>query len=62
MNGKVNKFSLAGDKFMPENDLELTTVLVDLLLKTKKEYKDLKKERIHNIYLSKRIRQSLLSE
>ena len=62
MNGKVNKFSLAGDKFMPENDLELTTVLVDLLLKTKKEYKDLKKERIHNIYLSKRIRQSLFSE
>ena len=60
MNGKVNKFLLAGDKFMPENDLELTTVLV--LLKTKKEYKDLKKERIHNIYLSKRIRQSLFSE
>ena len=60
MSGKVNKFLLAGDKFMPENDLELTTVLV--LLKTKKEYKDLKKERIHNIYLSKRIRQSLFSE
>ena len=46
MNEIVNKFLLAGDKFMPEMHLrqpDLHTVLVDHLQKTKKEYKNLKK-------------------
>ena len=38
MNGKVNKFSLAGDKFMPEIHLglDLYIALEGHLLKTKK--------------------------
>ena len=38
MNDTINKFLLAGDTFMPDN-LNLPTVLVDHLLKTKKESK-----------------------
>ena len=51
-----NKFLLAGDKFMTEMHLkqsaalmvnqDLLTVLVDHLLKTKKESKSLKKQEI----------------
>ena len=44
------KFLLAGDKFMPEMHLR-HIVLVDNLQKTKKEYKSLKKQEIHNIFI-----------
>ena len=53
MNEIVNKFLLAGDKFMPEMHLkqrDLLTVLVDCLLKTKKEFKNLKKQEIRAIF------------
>ena len=46
MNEMVNKFLLGGDKFMPKMHLrqpDLRIVLVDLLQKTKKESKNLKK-------------------
>ena len=53
MNEIVNKFLLAGDKFMPEMHLKylgFTIVLVDHLLKTKKEFKSLKKQEIQDIF------------
>ena len=40
MNNVINKYLLAGDKFMPEmhlNNLDLFIALVDLLLDIKKE-------------------------
>ena len=46
MNKIVNKFLLAGDKFMPQEhsvQLEFTYSFVDHLQKTKKEYKNIKK-------------------
>ena len=49
MNKIVNKFLLSGDKFMLEmysNNPDLLIVLLDHLLKTKKEFKDLKKQEI----------------
>ena len=49
----VNKFLLAGDKFMPEMHLknkDLLIVLLEHLLKTKKEFKNLKKKEIQNIF------------
>ena len=46
MNEIVNKFLLAGDKFMPEMHI----VLVDRLLKIKKEFKNLKKQEIQAIF------------
>ena len=52
MNEIVNKFFLAGDKFMPEMHLKqlgITYKLVDQLLKTKKEFKNLKKQEIRTI-------------
>ena len=49
MNETVSKFLLPGDKFMPEMPAYLHIVLVDHLQKTKKEYKNLKKQEIHNI-------------
>ena len=53
MNEIVNKFLLAGDKFMPEMHVrqDLQIVLVDHLQKTKKEYKNIKKQEIHNILI-----------
>ena len=42
LNNFINAFLLAGDKFMPEmhqDKLDLHIVLVDHLMKTKKEYK-----------------------
>ena len=45
----VNKFLLAGDKFMPEMHLrqpQLCIVPLDHLLKIKKEFKSLKKQEI----------------
>ena len=48
MNEIINKFLLAGDKFMPEmhNNHHLVIVPVDHLLKTMKEFKNLKKQEI----------------
>ena len=43
MNEIINKFFLDGDKFMPEMDFR-HEVLADHLLKTKKEFKYLKKQ------------------
>ena len=44
MNEIVNKFLLAGDKFMPEMHLRQPGF-------TKKENKSLKKQEIHNIFI-----------
>ena len=54
MNETVNKFLLVGDKFIPEmhlNNLDLLIVLVDHLLKIKKEFKNLKKQEIQSIFI-----------
>ena len=53
MNERVNTFLLAGDKFMPEMHLknqDLLVVLAGHLLKTKKEFKNLKKQEIQAIF------------
>ena len=54
MNKIVNKFLLAGDKFMPEMHLKqpgfTRIVLVDHLLKIKNELKNLKKQEIQAIF------------
>ena len=57
MNDIINKFLLAGDKFMPEMHLrqplvnqDLHIVLADHLLKTKEEFKSLKKLEIQNLF------------
>ena len=52
MNELVNKFLLAGDKFMPEMYLnqDLLIVLVTHLVKTKNEFKNLKKQEIGVIF------------
>ena len=53
MNKIVNKFLLVGDKFMPEMHLKqpgFTYSALDHLLKTKKEFKNLKKQEIQNIF------------
>ena len=46
---------MAGDKFMPEKhiygSLDLPIVLVDHLLKTKSEYKNLRKQEIQGIFI-----------
>ena len=55
MNDIINKFLIAGDKFMPEMHLrqpQFTYSLVDPLLKTEKESKSLKNWR-YTIYLQK---------
>ena len=54
MNEIVNNFLLAGDKFMPEmhvRQLDLHIVLADHLQKANKEYKHLKKQEIHDIFI-----------
>ena len=54
MDGIVNTFLLAGDKFMPEMHLkqpEFTYSAFGLFTKIKKEYKKLKKQEIHNIFI-----------
>ena len=53
MNKIVNKFLLAGDKFMPEMHLkqpEFTYSVVGHLLKTKNKFKNLKKQEIRVIF------------
>ena len=54
MNETVNTFLLAGDKFMSEIHLRQTGFTYstrDHSLKTKKEYKNLKKEEIYDIFI-----------
>ena len=53
MNEIVNKFLLAGDKFMPEmhlNNLALLIVLVVPILKTKKELKSSYRQEIQILF------------
>ena len=53
MNNVINKFLLAGDKFMPEMHLrqsQFTYSVVDHLLNINKEFKSLKKLVIQTIY------------
>ena len=51
MNGIVNKFLLAGDKVMPEMYLRQLRFTNSVnLLKTEKEYKNLKKQEIPDIF------------
>ena len=50
----VNKFLLAGDKFMSEMNLRqpgFTYSACGLFTKNKEEYKNLKKQRIHDIFI-----------
>ena len=52
MNTIINKFLLAGDRLCLkciEDNLNLPTMLVDHLLQTKKEFKNLKRQEIQNI-------------
>ena len=49
MNEIINKFLLAGDKFMPE--MHLRQPGLSYLQKAKKEYKNLKKQEIHDIFI-----------
>ena len=57
MNEIINRFLLAGDKSMPEMDLRfgfgfnLPIVFANYLLKPKKEYKNLKKQEIQDIFI-----------
>ena len=53
MSEVVNTFLLAGGKFMSEMRLilDLHIVLADHLQKTKKEYRNLKKQDIHDIFI-----------
>ena len=54
MNEIVNKFLLAEDNLCLKciyDSLDLHTVLVDHLQKTKKEYKNLKKPAIHDKFI-----------
>ena len=53
MNEIVNKFLLAGDKFMPEmhlNSLDLLIALMEYLQKARKEFKNLKRHEIQAIF------------
>ena len=57
MNGKVNKFLLAGYKFMPEMHLRqpgFTYSTCGPFTKTKKEYKNLKKQKIHDVFIKRK--------
>ena len=54
MNEMINTFLLAGDKFMPQMHLRqpnLRTKLAEHLLKTKKEFKKLKKQQTQDIFI-----------
>ena len=54
MNGIVNKFLLAGKKFMPKMHLrqpEFTYSACGPLLKSKKEYRNSKKHEIQDIFI-----------
>ena len=63
MNQIINKFLLTGDKFMLEMHLEqpeFTYSACGSVTKTKKQYKNLKKQGF-KIYLAKPTRQSVIS-
>ena len=49
MNNVINRFLLAGDKFMPEMHLRQPQFIVDHLLSINKEFKSLKKLVIQTI-------------
>ena len=54
MNEIVNKFLLVGDKFMPEMHLRQPGFAYSAygpFTKSKKEYKNLKKQEIHDIFI-----------
>ena len=55
MNRIINKFLLAGDKFMPKMHLRQPgftyTFSCRLFDKTKKEFKNLKKLQIHDLFI-----------
>ena len=55
MNETVNKCLLAQDEFIPEMHLRqpgfLSIMLMEHLLKTKREYKNLKKQEIQDIFM-----------
>ena len=54
VNEKVNRFSLAGNKFVPEMHLRhpgFTYIACETLSKKKKEYKNLKKRAIHKTFV-----------
>ena len=53
MNNTINKFLLAGDKFMPEMHLRQPGFILHAvhLRNTKKELKNLNKQVIHNIFI-----------
>ena len=64
MKATVNKFLLAGDKFIPEMHLRqpgFTYSACDKFTKIKERMKKQKKTRRFKIYLSKRIRKNLFS-
>ena len=59
MNKTIDKFLLGGDKFMPEMYLRQPGLTysedkIDHLLKTKKEYKNLKTQEINDILIKTR--------
>ena len=54
MNGIVNNFLLAGDRFMPQMHLRQPGFMYSAcgpFTKTKKEYKSLKKQEIHDTFI-----------
>ena len=54
MNETVNKFLLGGDESMPEMHLRQLGLIYSAcgsFTKTKKEYKNLKKEEVHDIFV-----------
>ena len=52
MNEIINKLFLAGNKFI--DSVDFCTVLIDNLLKTKKEHKHLKKQETQDIFITKK--------
>ena len=52
MNETANMFLLTGDKYLPEMHLTQSR-FVDHLLKTRKEYKNSRKQKINDIFIKK---------
>ena len=50
MNKIINEFLLAADKVMPETAWIYFILLVDHVLKVKKEFKNFKKQKIQDIF------------
>ena len=51
MDETINNFLLAGDQFIAVTHLRQPGAFVGHLLKTKKKYKNLRKQEIHNIFI-----------